>query len=211
MKPRASVVDYGLGNLHSVIKALAFVGAEVDVAADGASVARAERLVLPGVGAFADGMAGLHGRGQVEALRKFAASGRPLVGICLGAQLLLGGSEEFGQHEGLGIIPGRVAMIPAGEAKLPHVGWGRLQPPAGRAWENTLLAGTAPGTWAYFVHSLHCVPSDAAAVLAIVRHGPHELTAVLRRDNVTGFQFHPEKSGQQGLAILRSFVSLAAE
>ncbi len=209
MKPRVTVVDYGLGNLHSVIKALAFVGAEVDVAGSGAEIARAERLVLPGVGAFADGMAGLRERGQVAALREFAAGGRPFIGICLGAQLLLSESEEFGQSEGLGIIPGRVAMIPAGEAKVPHVGWARLQPPEGRTWAGTLLEQTAAGTWGYFVHSLHCVPTDAADVLATVQPGPHQITAAVRRGRVTGFQFHPEKSGQQGLAILQSFVSLA--
>jgi glutamine amidotransferase len=211
MKPRVTVVDYGLGNLHSVIKALAFVGATVDVAQAGADVEHAERLVLPGVGAFADGMAGLRGRGQVEALREFAASGRPFIGICLGAQLLMSESEEFGRHEGLGLIPGRVAMIPAGEAKVPHVGWGRLQCPPGRTWESTLLAGTAPDTWTYFVHSLHCVPTNMADVLATARHGRHELTAAVRRGNVTGFQFHPEKSGEQGLAILQSFVNFARE
>jgi len=209
MKPRVTVVDYGLGNLHSVVKAFAFVGAEVDVAGDGETVARAERLVLPGVGAFADGMAGLRRHGQVAALREFAASGRPVIGICLGAQLLLGESEEFGRHKGLGIISGRVVMIPAGEAKVPHVGWGQMRPPTKRAWEGTLLGDMAQGTWAYFVHSLHCVPEDTADVLATVQHGPHELTAVVRRRNVTGFQFHPEKSGQQGLAILRSFLNIA--
>ena len=210
MKPSVTVVDYGLGNLHSVIKALAFVGADVRVAETGEAMARAERLVLPGVGAFADGMAGLQARGQVAAARDFAASGRPFIGICLGAQLLLSESEEFGRHEGLGIIPGRVVTIPAGEAKVPHVGWGRLTAPSGCDWAGTLLAHTAPGTWGYFVHSLHCAPADAVDILATVRHGPHEITAVVRRGNVTGFQFHPEKSGQQGLAMLRSFVNVTS-
>lgn len=201
-----TVVDYGLGNLHSVIKALAHVGATVAVAEDAAGIAAAERLVLPGVGAFADGMAGLAARGQVEALRAYAAAGRPLAGICLGAQLLLGESDEFGRHAGLGIIPGRVALIPSAGVKVPHVGWNRLRPgPAG--WAGSALAGTAPGTWAYFVHSYHMLPDDPAAVLATAAHGPHVITAAVRRGAITGFQFHPEKSGQAGLAMLAAFLT----
>jgi glutamine amidotransferase len=199
------LVDYGLGNLHSVIKALNHLGATVTVAEDGAALAGAGLVLLPGVGAFADGMAGLERRGHAAALRAHAAAGRPLAGICLGAQLLLDASEEFGEHAGLGIIPGRVVRIPGAGVKVPHVGWNRLEPAA--PWAGTPLAGTAPGTWGYFVHSFHMVPRDRADVLAVTRHGPHTLTAAVRRGAVTGFQYHPEKSGQAGLAQLAAFLS----
>lgn len=201
-----TVVDYGLGNLHSVIKALHHLGATVTVAEDAAGVLAAERLVVPGVGAFADGMAGLGARGQVEALRTAAARGTPISGICLGAQLLLARSEEFGDHAGLGIIPGAVRLIPREGVKIPHVGWNRLAPgPAG--WADSALAGTVPGTWGYFVHSYHMVPDDPAHVLATTRHGAHLITAAVRAGRVSGFQFHPEKSGAAGLAMLQRFLA----
>lgn len=207
MKPRVTVIDYGLGNLHSVVKALAYVGAEVDLAADPTSLNRADRLVLPGVGAFADGMAGLRQRGLVEPLQARAASGIPLMGICLGAQLLLSVGEEFGIHQGLGIIPGRVVRLPLEGVKNPHVGWARLQPPAPRRWEGTPLADTPPGTWAYFIHSYHPQPEDSADICALAQYDRHPVTAAVGRGRITGFQFHPEKSGQAGLAMLSKFIS----
>lgn len=206
MTARVTIVDYGLGNLHSVIKAFRHLGAEVSVAEDAEGVRRAERLVVPGVGAFADGMAGLARRGQDAALRERAAAGCPLLGICLGAQLLLAAGEEFGRHAGLGLIPGTVRRIPDAGVKVPHVGWNRLWPgPAG--WEGSLLAATPPGTWAYFVHSFHAEPDDPHAVLAIARYGPHTITAAVRSGRIVGCQFHPEKSGPAGLAMLAAFLA----
>lgn len=201
-----TIVDYGLGNLHSVGKALIHLGARVAVAEDAAGVLAAERLLVPGVGAFADGMAGLSDRGQVQALRSAAARGTPIAGICLGAQLLLARSEEFGSHAGLGIIGGTVRMIPAAGVKVPHVGWNRLVPTAG-GWAGSPLAGTSSGTWAYFIHSFHMMPDDPAHILATTRHGAHELIAAVRSGRTTGFQFHPEKSGPAGLAMLAAFLA----
>ncbi|MEK7416070.1 MAG: imidazole glycerol phosphate synthase subunit HisH [Planctomycetota bacterium] len=200
-----SVVDYGLGNLHSVIKALHHLGATVTVAEDAATVLAAERLVVPGVGAFADGMTGLTNRGQVLALRAVAARGTPIAGICLGAQLLLARGEEFGSHTGLGIVPGTVRMIPRDGVKIPHVGWNRIEPHV--SWTGSPLATTAPGTWAYFVHSYQMMPDDSADILAVTKHGTHTLTAAVRHGRVTGFQFHPEKSGPAGLAMLAAFLA----
>lgn len=207
MSTSVTVVDYGLGNLHSVINALHHLGATVTVAENGAAVLAAERLIVPGVGAFADGMAGLSRREQVTAIRQFAASDRPLAGICLGAQLLLSESDEFGRHPGLGIIPGRVVMIPTTGVKVPHVGWNRLALPDGGSWAGSPLAITPAGTWTYFVHSYHMVPDQAQHLLAVTRHGPHAVTAAVRMGKVTGFQFHPEKSGQVGLAMLQQFLN----
>ncbi|MCS6969623.1 MAG: imidazole glycerol phosphate synthase subunit HisH [Planctomycetota bacterium] len=209
MSARVTIVDYGLGNLHSVIKAFRYLGANVEIATDAQGLLAAPRLVVPGVGAFADGMQGLRARGQDAALRRRAAEGCPILGICLGAQLLLAAGEEFGRHEGLGLIAGTVRRIPDQGVKVPHVGWNRLWPPADDAerWRGSLLAATAPGTWAYFIHSYHAVPEDPAAVLAIARHGPHVITAAVRQQRIVGCQFHPEKSGPAGLAMLQAFLA----
>jgi imidazole glycerol-phosphate synthase subunit HisH len=208
MSTRVTIVDYGLGNLHSVANALTHLGASVDYAEDGKAIATAERLILPGVGAFADGMRNLTDRGQVQALRVFARSGRPFIGICLGMQLLFDESDEFGTHAGLGIIPGRVERIPAAVGvKVPHVGWNRLNPARDGAWDGSLLADTPAGTFAYFVHSFAAKPRDAAHLLAVATYGPHRLTAAVSTGAVTGFQYHPEKSGAAGLAMLRAFLA----
>jgi imidazole glycerol-phosphate synthase subunit HisH len=204
---RVVVVDYGLGNLHSVVKALRHEGADVHVSEVPAEVERADRLVLPGVGAFADGMAGLRRRGLIDALHAHAATARPLLGICLGMQLLLGESEEFGRYDGLGIIDGKVELIPrAPGRKVPHIGWNRIEP-AGAGWAGSPLAALAPGTMMYFVHSYTAVPAHAAHRLADADYAGHRISAAVRKDAVVGTQFHPEKSGSAGLAILRSFLA----
>ena len=211
MSPAVTVVDYGVGNLYSVRRALETVGAEVTLSADASTIERAPRLVLPGVGAFADGMVGLRERGLVESIRRFAESGRPLLGICLGMQLLASVGEEFGEHEGLGLIRGRVVAIPqltvdGARQKIPNVGWRALQPTAEVEWSSTVLSGTTPGTSVYLVHSYHLVPYDPAHVLAWSGYGGHRITAAVCSDRIIGCQFHPEKSGPAGLAILSRFV-----
>lgn len=203
---KIAVVDYGLGNLHSVAKALAHLGAEVVMAEEGAQLAAADKIVLPGVGAFRDGMAGLQQRGHVAPLHAAAAAGKPILGICLGAQLLLSESEEFGHTPGLGLIPGRVCKIPAEGVKVPHVGWARLEPSVSEGWKSGPLARTAPGTWTYFVHSFHMIPTDGADLAATVMAGPHRITAAVTRGRIAGLQFHPEKSGQPGLEMIRTFL-----
>ena len=206
--PRATVIDYGIGNLHSVVKALRHEGAEVTVSADPRDVAAAERLVLPGVGAFADGMKGLAERGLVEPLRAYAGTGRPLLGICLGMQLLLGESEEFGRHEGLGIVPGRVVAIRREAGfKVPQIGWNRIFPPNGAGWGGTLLDALEPGAMVYFVHSFTAVPERERDRLADSVYASQRISAAVRRDNVWGCQFHPEKSGPAGLTILGRFLA----
>jgi glutamine amidotransferase len=203
---KIAIVDYGLGNLHSVEKALAYLGAEVVMAESGALLADADKIVLPGVGAFRDGMSGLQARGHVEALQAAAAAYKPILGICLGAQLLLSESEEFGRTRGLGLIPGRVVKIPAEGIKVPHVGWARLQPAQNGCWTSGVLRHTPELMWAYFVHSYHMVPVEAADVAATVVSGPHTITAAVCRGAITGLQFHPEKSGQPGLDMIKAFL-----
>jgi len=210
---KVTVVDYGIGNLFSVQRALEVAGAAVSLSADPDVIRQAERVVLPGVGAFADGMAGLEGRGLTGPLRDFAATGRPLLGICLGMQMLATLSEEFGQHAGLDLVPGRVRALPGEDAagrphKIPHIGWVEIAPPQPGLWAGTLLAGTAPGTAVYLVHSFAVVPDDPRHVLAVCQFGGHAICTAIRRDNIMGCQFHPEKSGQAGLAMLGRFLAL---
>lgn len=203
---RVTIVDYGLGNMHSVAKSFEHLGCEVEIAVDPSLIAKAQRLVLPGVGAFADGMAGLHARNLVPALREYGRQDRPLLGICLGAQLLLESSEEFGRHEGLGIIAGSVRSIPSAGVKIPHVGWARLLPPGDSQGFGGILQEIPSGTWAYFIHSYQMLPAQPEYLSAVCRHGPNTLNASVQRGSIHGTQFHPEKSGQAGLTMLRAFA-----
>jgi imidazole glycerol-phosphate synthase subunit HisH len=207
MNARVGVIDYGLGNLHSVVNACAYIGAKVGIATSGEELEDFSHLILPGVGAFGDGMKGLIKNGHVEHLKQEVEKGKPLLGVCLGAQLLLGESEEFGSHVGLGLIPGRVESIPSEKVKVPHVGWQRIEAPEGANWTGSILDGSSKGMWAYFIHSFHAIPSNQGDVLATCEYSGNIITAAVRRDNVTGMQFHPEKSGRLGLDILKKFVS----
>jgi glutamine amidotransferase len=213
MMSRIVVVDYGVGNLLSVTRALEHCGASVEISSDPGTVRNAERLVLPGVGAFEACMSSLKESGLKEPVLEFIASGRPLFGICVGMQMLLQVGEEFGVHDGLGIVEGRVARIPEQDSegaklKIPHIGWNELQPSGGgiAAWRGTLLEGTQPGEAAYFVHSYAAVPSNASDCLAVTYYGGQPITAAVARANVVGTQFHPEKSGRVGLSMLQRFV-----
>jgi glutamine amidotransferase len=213
MKKQVTIVDYGVGNLFSVSRALEQCGAEVVISADPAQIEASERLILPGVGAFADGMSGLHNCGLIEPIRHFAASGRPLLGICLGMQMLASGSQEFGSHNGLGLIPGQVVPLPkvvedGRVLKIPHIGWDIVN--AAHQWEGSMMANTKPGTAVYLVHSFHVVPDEPQHVLATYGFGEQSITAAIRRGNIQGCQFHPEKSGPAGLRMLSAFVNTPA-
>lgn len=210
---KVAVIDYGMGNLFSVRRALEVAGASgVEVTADPDRLAAFDRVVLPGVGAFADGMAGLSRAGFVGAIRDYVATGRPILGICLGMQMLMDASEEFGQTAGLGLIPGTVRAIArarpdGGRRKLPAIGWYPLVPSAPGAWRDSVLGDTAPESPVYFLHSFHAEPADPAHLLALYDLDHLSVTAAIRRDNVTGTQFHPEKSGPTGLAMLHRFLA----
>lgn len=205
------MVDYGLGNLLSVARAFEAQGATVLVASDADSIRSAERLVVPGVGAFGDGMAGLAARSLVQPIREFANTGRAVFGICLGAQLLMDEGYEFGTHQGLGLVPGSVGRFSAQRSeradKIPHVGWNAIRPRGDGDWKGTFLAHTIPGTAMYFTHSYVIRPEHDADVVAVADYAGGEVCAVLRHENVSGCQFHPEKSGPAGLAILSRFLS----
>jgi imidazole glycerol-phosphate synthase subunit HisH len=212
MSAKVVIVDYGMGNLFSVQRALEAAGAQVTVSGDAGVIGEAAKLILPGVGAFGGGMAGLRERGLVEPVRQYARSGRPLMGICLGMQMLADASEEFGEGEGLHLLPGRVVAVPArgtdGAAlKIPNIGWRSLEPSPAAKWSETPLASTAAGTSVYLVHSFHFVPDDPRHVIAYCTYGGHRITIGVAAGNVVGFQFHPEKSGPAGLAILEQFLT----
>lgn len=209
---KLTIVDYGVGNLYSVQRAFEVAGAsDICISSDPADVLAADRVVLPGVGAFADGIQGLREHGLDEALRAFARSGRPLLGICLGMQLLATTSEEFGEHQGLDLIPGRVSAIPRhnaeGEAlKIPYVGWSPLDRPAHAQWRDSVLASLGDEQSIYLVHSFHFTVRDRADLLATYHYKGLDIAAAVAKDNITGLQFHPEKSGAVGLSILSNFL-----
>ena len=208
-----TIVDYGSGNLLSVVRALQHVGATAKLSHDAAEIENAERLLLPGVGAFAEGMQGLRERGLIEPIRRYAASGRPLLGICLGMQMLASLSEEFGEHEGLDLIPGRVVPVPPQDVdgspqKIPHIGWADVGPALPRGWAGTMFEGMREGTSVYLVHSFYFEPSDAAHRLADCFYGGHRITAAVCSGRTIGCQFHPEKSGEAGLRLLQGFLAI---
>lgn len=212
-----AIVDVGIGNLRSVQKAIAHaadlarVPCEVSIVSDPDVVARADRVILPGQGAFRDCASALTGA-MAEAVRAQVAKGTPYLGICLGLQVLFESSEEAPGCVGLGIFPGTNARLPdnqhdpvTGEAlKIPHMGWNELTLKNGG--HPFLRAAGGDGTYAYFTHSFHAVPKDERLVVATVKHGPLEITAAVARDNVFATQFHPEKSQAAGIALLDAFV-----
>ena len=213
MPSSPTVVDYGLGNLYGLTRALERVGAgSVTVTSDPAAVRGAERLIIPGVGAFGDGMAGLRERGLLDAVRDVARSGRPVLGICLGMQLLLDEGNEFGRHEGLAVVPGKTVAFPRPEGerlKVPHVGWNALRPGPG-GWDGTIFTGLPDGAQVYFVHSYVAELADPANALAATEYGGRTFCSAVRKGRVFGCQFHPEKSGPVGLKILANFLALGS-
>lgn len=211
-KARVVIVDYGVGNLLSVHRAVEECGAEVITSSEPDVIARADRVILPGVGAFAIGMQALESLGLAEVIKEIAAGGIPLLGICLGMQLLLDESEEHGLTKGLGIIPGRVVPVPSLShdglpLKIPHVGWNSLIVPEGSAWNKMILKNTTPGDSVYFVHSFMAKPEDPKTRIAECLYGGNRISAAIGDGNVVGCQFHPEKSGEVGLRILGVFLN----
>ena len=203
-----AIVDYGIGNLRSVEKAFAAVGADARLVNDPAAAGQADALVVPGVGAFGACAAGLRAQGFEPVVRDAVAQGKPLLGICVGMQLLFESSEEMGDHAGLGLLPGVVRRFPdraphatGARLKVPQIGWNQL-------WHDgrdPLLAGVPDGSFAYFVHSYYCAASDPTDVLAVTDYG-FAYPSVVRRGNLWGVQFHPEKSQKIGLQILANFA-----
>ncbi len=213
---RTAIVDYGMGNLYNVVRACAHVGLAPVVTQDPKVVLAADMAILPGVGAMADAMAELDRLGMSDALRARAATDRPLIGICLGLQLLMEQGTEFGEHTGLGIIPGVVKRFPPRLAdgrrlRVPHIGWSPVQTPADRpdAWADTPMATMHDATLQYFVHSYYVVPTDPGVVVAVSRYGDVEFCSALATGSVFACQFHPERSGASGLELYETLARVA--
>jgi len=208
--PRVTVLDFGIGNLYSVCRALEKSGASVELVDKCPRADQVERLILPGVGAFAKCLDAMRRYGAVDLAREFALTGRPLLGICVGMQALFDVGEEFGEHPGIGLIAGRVKQLqpPVGNNafKLPHIGWAPLECQRQESWESSPLRSVKPGEFAYFVHSYHGQPEHQETLLATTIYGGTKVTAAVIKENVTGVQFHPERSGPVGLRIMETFV-----
>ena len=199
------LVDAGTGNLHSVEHALLSLGARIRRISDPESLRQGGRIVLPGVGAFARFIEGLQACGLIGALQSIKQRGDPLLGICVGMQALFENSEEMGSNAGLGMLPGRVLRFPqVPDLKVPHTGWNQLSPQAGG---GPLFAGLQPGDYAYFNHSYYCAPGDAGDTSATTDYGI-EFASMVYHENIMGVQFHPEKSQNVGLRILKNFLDL---
>ena len=198
-----AIINYGLGNLHSVQKATAYVCGAAVVTDDAQEILEADKVILPGVGAFADGMKGLESRRLVQVVQKVVELGKPLLGICLGMQLLFEESEEQGQHQGLGLLAGKVDLFQQSSVKVPQIGWNQVEicKPSG------LLKGIQDGDYLYFNHGYYCIPEDARDVLTMTDYGVRFASSV-ERELIFGVQFHPEKSQNTGLQILKNFVEL---
>ena len=199
-----AVIDYGVGNLFSVEKAVAALGADVKVTSDKETIEAAEKIILPGVGAFGDCMKNLEATGLIPTIKSLVADGRPMLGICVGLQILFDGSEESQGAKGLGLIHGMVKKINAPGLKIPHMGWNSLTIRESRE-PRDLFHGLQEHPYVYFVHSYHAVPDDPAVITATTEYG-EQLTASVAVGNLQATQFHPEKSGDVGLSILKNFI-----
>ena len=210
----AVIVDFGLGNLYSVKHACEHVGIQATITNAKTMFERADVIILPGIGAFGDAIHTLTKLGLVPVLREAALSGKPLVGVCLGMQLLMTESHEFGRHPGLGLVEGQVVKFEGPvegnqTLKVPQVGWNRIQKKGNREWDNSPLAGVRDGEFMYFVHSYYVQPRDKSVVLATTMYGNIEFCSSLIVKNIFATQFHPERSGPRGLQIYGNIAAFA--
>ncbi|KKS14421.1 MAG: imidazole glycerol phosphate synthase, glutamine amidotransferase subunit [Candidatus Yanofskybacteria bacterium RIFCSPLOWO2_02_FULL_45_10] len=205
-KTKLAILDYGVGNLYSITRAVANFCDDFIITDDPEVVARVDRLILPGVGSFAAGMAGIRVRSLVDSIKQFVQTGRPILGICLGAQLLMTRGFEFGNFTGLDIIPGEVVKLSGvGKGvKIPHIGWGQIKPSS--SGKKGVLAGVSSGAYVYFVHSFIMQPKRQEDALTTTIYGESRFCSAIRHENVCGLQFHPEKSGAVGMQIINNFI-----
>ena len=204
--PPLAVIDYGAGNLRSVVRALARVGANLEVTSDPDVARKAPAVVLPGVGATLDTMQSLRRLGMEQPIREIIRAGTPFLGICVGMQVLCAASEEFGPHDCLGVVGGSVRRLPEGQ-KVPQIGWNQVRYAYGQG-DHPLFANIPDESFFYFVHSYYCDLADDSMIAGVTEYGVSFPSALLR-DNLAAVQFHPEKSGQSGLQLLANFVSWA--
>lgn len=204
------IIDYGLGNLRSIVKALNYLSKEVKITNNPDEIKNASKLILPGVGAFKDGMSGLKSRGLIKPIKDYIKSGKPILGICLGMQLLMTESEEFGLHKGLNFIPGKVVKLKDIKKvdeegyKVPHIGWSQLD----IIKKDSIFSNIPNKSEFYFVHSFYVKPNNKEYTTSVTMYGKQEICASIQKDNVFGCQFHPEMSGSLGLEIYKNFCKL---
>ncbi|MBL7838283.1 MAG: imidazole glycerol phosphate synthase subunit HisH [Bacteroidetes bacterium] len=210
MTQSVSIIDYGMSNLLSITRAFEHVGAQVSIVSHADEIMKADFLVLPGVGAFPDGMEHLESRQLADAIKAFTKTGKPLMGICLGMQMLLSKGYEHSVTDGLNIIEGEVLPLPKDMPgfKVPNINWHSIYPPDENKWNQTILHKSKPETCFYFVHSYFAKTKHAEDVLAYSKFGHLEFAAAIIHENVVGTQFHPEKSGEDGLVLLKQFIQL---
>ena len=209
---KIAIIDYGLGNLHSVFNAFESLGVNVAICDSAEELDSYDALVLPGVGAFGDAMQQLELTGLGDALIRCVKEGKALLGVCLGLQLLFEESDEFGNHKGLGLIRGKVHKLFDGrhtdnQLRVPQIGWHQIEvSPNGTNWKDSCLNGLTANEYFYFVHSFVVEPSDPSDILSLTRYGEFTFCSAIKRANITAFQFHPEKSGPVGLSLYQSWI-----
>jgi len=208
---KIAIIDYGMGNVRSVLRGVEKVGYAAKVMGRAEDILEADKVIFPGVGAFGDGMKELRSRNLEDIIKEYVNTGRPLLAICVAMQLLFDESEEHGRHKGLGLFHGKIIRIPADKSgglsrKIPHVGWNIVRPSPHSEWEGTIFDTFQETDSCYFVHSFMAEVEDKKDLLAECDYEGISITAAVRRDNITGLQFHPEKSGVAGLNLLKQFL-----
>ena len=206
------IIDYGMGNLFSVKQACEHVGLQATITCDSKQVRNVDAVILPGVGAFGDAITRLNKLDLIKPILDFVRSGKPLMGVCLGMQLLMSESEEFGSYKGLNVFPGRVIKFPVESyheemTKVPQVGWNQLYKQR-LSWDESPLAGISEGEYMYFVHSYYCKFENSEVVLSVTRYADIEYCSSILHKNIFACQFHPERSGKEGLKIYKNFANL---
>lgn len=202
------ILDYGIGNVRSIYNAMKKVNANPVLTNKPELIRDADAVILPGVGAFAKGMENLKLHHLIEPIHEFTHSGKPFMGICLGMQMLLEESNEFGTTRGLGLIEGKVEQLKVNGLRLPHVSWNEIEVPSNHSWSNTILHDIRPASDMYFVHSFAAYPRNSKDVLSTTTYDAISYCSAVHKDNIYGVQFHPEKSAEYGLRILKNFVAL---
>ena len=211
MSKKIVIIDYGIGNVKSMYNAFFNIGLKPELTSDKQTILNADAVVLPGVGAFNKGMENLNERGLFQIIHEYIKKGNPFLGVCLGMQMLLEESDEFGLTPGLGLIKGKVVklpILPYSEEKLPHVSWNELNEPQKGRWKGTIFENIPVNTDAYFVHSFVAEPTNEKDILATTNYAGVDFCSAVQHENIYGTQFHPEKSSNRGLSILTNFVNL---
>ena len=206
---KISIIDYGVGNLYSVIKAFRKFSNNTNITEEPEAIRSSDAIILPGVGSFKLGMKGIEIRGLKDTIKEFANSGKPVLGICLGAQIMLTKGYEFGTFDGLDLIPGNVVPFPKliSGTKVPHIGWDKIYC-HDNSWDNTILKSISRKDDVYFIHSFVLEPSNQENILALAMYRGCEFCSAIKKENIYGCQFHPEKSGEIGMGIIKNFINL---